>query len=418
MTKNLLVITYHYPPDPISNPYPTASWVKYLPEFGWEPIVLTRSLGAMAASESERESNIYRVAERTSFPRLVSLRQRIPSSRWSFKLLNFLLINFLLYPDDKRGWFANAYERGLSLAMQEGISVLLSVGTPWTDHCVASALSKKLNIPWIADYRDPWTQRTSAPYRGKWLLHQGISLVIEKRVVSRSVCCLHASEVWAQQLNTLINKRVFSLPNGYEHADFSQLLAQEQEPQGKPFTLAYVGTLHFPQQLKPFFEGFKGFVERFRLSERDCRLHFVGTGEVPMLSKGFPSLTKYVRHFSYTTKQDAIAYMARAHVLLLFQYEDTGWYPTKVFEYLACGRTILASPDNGGVINDLLARTGAGVVKDSAEEIAQWLGERWDELGQRGKLSRSLDRNVIAAYERRRLTFRLAEILNQVCPEG
>lgn len=414
MKRKVLLITYHYPPDPVSNPYPTGSWVKYLPEFGWESLVLTLSLET--GGNPPDGPNLYRVADRGSFPRLVALRRNRPPSRWTFKLLNFLLINFLHYPDDKRGWFASAYEAGLAIAAQHHISLLLSVGTPWTDHWVASALNRKLGIPWIADYRDPWTQRTSAPYRGKWFLHHSISRVIEKRLLARALCCLHGSEVWAEQLGALLNKRVFALPNGFDEADFARLAMQN--PEGRPFTLAYVGTLHFPQRLAPFFAGFKCFVERFRLSPQDCRLTFVGTGDIPLLNESYPSLRGFIRHFPYTAKQEAIAHMARAHILLLFQNEDTGWYPTKVFEYLACGRTILASPDNGGVINGLLARTGAGVVKNHPEQIAQWLGERWEELGRRGTLDRTLDRDAIAGYDRRRLTGRLAEILNQVCPQG
>lgn len=412
MKRKILIIAYHYPPDPISNPYPTASWVKHLPEFGWEPIILTRS--PKAEAESMGEPNIHRTADRVSFPRLVSLRRSLSSSGWFFKLLNFLLINFLLYPDDKRGWFANAYQTGLSIASQQDFSLLLSVGTPWTDHWVAGVLSEKLSIPWIADYRDPWTQRTSTPYRGKWLLHQAISRVIEKRILARSVCCLHGSEVWADQLSALLSKRVFSLPNGYDRDDFSHM--ETQQPQGKPLTLAYVGTLHFPQRLEPFFEGFKLFVERFKLTEQDCKLHFVGTGEIPLLSEGFPSLTGYIHHFPYTSKREAIAQMVRSHILLLFQNEDTGWYPTKAFEYLACGNTILASPDNGGVINALLSQTGAGVVKHTPDQIAQWLGEKWEELCRWGKLNKASDRVSVEAYERRRLTGRLAEIFHKVSP--
>ena len=412
MDRKVLVVTYHYPPDPVSNPYPTASWVKHLPEFGWEPIVLTCARG-MEAGQAD-ESNLCRAVDPGSFPRLVALRRRLPSSLWSFKLLNFLLINFLHFPDDKRSWFAEAYEKGLSLASQHHFSLLLSVGTPWTDFWIAGALARKLNIPWIADYRDPWTQRTSAPYRWKWFIHDSISRIVEKRICGTCACCLHASEIWADQLAALLGKKVFSLPNGYDADDFSPVAGVK--PDSARLSLAYVGTLHFPQRLDPFLEGFGRFVRSSDVSSQECRLNFIGTGEIAWVRKKYPLLAGYIHYLPYLSKADAIRHMAESHILLLFLNDDTGWYPTKAFEYLAAGNAILASPDNGGVIQEMLERTAAGTVAKGPEPIAQWLGEKMAEFRQNGQLKTSSRRFGVEDYERSNMARRLASILDDICP--
>jgi glycosyltransferase involved in cell wall biosynthesis len=408
--KYLLIIAYHYPPDPVSNPYPTASWVKHLPDYGWTPVILTSISGEATTFKSDR--NVYRVLRAQAFKRLVIWRRRLPTAWLSFKLLNFVLINFLLYPDDKRGWFANAYRAGLSIAEKHPLAMILSIGTPWTDHWVASTLSRKLNIPWIADYRDPWTQKTSAPPRRKWFIHDSICRFIEKRIDKTCSCGLHASDIWADQLGIFLRKKVFSIPNGYDSDDFSHVA--ELKPTGSKLNISYVGTLHFPQQLKPFFEGFKTFIEQSNVSEKECQLNFVGTGEIPFLKKKDPLLKRFIKHIPYTSKEDAITYMAKSHILLLFLSDDTGWYPTKAFEYLASGNIILASPDNGGVINELLERAKAGTVSKDAEHVARWLGEKIREFREHGYLTLSPNRQYIERFERKKLTQRLAGILDGV----
>lgn len=409
--RKILIIAYHYPPDPVSNPYPTASWAKHLPEYGWEPIILTSTHREAAALDAH--SHVYRTMYEESFIRLVAWRRSMPLSSLSFKLLNFLLINFLLYPDDKRGWFANAYQTGLSIAASHDISVILSVGTPWTDHWVASALSRKLNIPWIADYRDPWTQKTSAPYRPKWLIHSSISRYIEKKIGNTCSCCLHASDIWADQLGLLLRKKVFSIPNGYEPDDFSHVT--ELKPNNVQLNISYVGTLHFPQRFNYFLEGFNIFIKHSNISEQECRLNFVGTGEIAFVKKKYQLLERYIHFIPYTSKEAAIRYMAKSHILLLFLNDDNGWYPTKVFEYLASGNTILASPDNGGVINELLKLTRAGIVSKNPDQIAFWLEDKIGELRQYGHLKVYPNRQYIEQYERKKLTQRLAKILDNVC---
>ena len=410
MIKNLLVIVYHYPPDPVSNPYPTSSWVKHLPDYGWTPLILT---GGGETAISAGSTNIYRAPHDQAFGRLVAGRRKMATSRLSFKLLNFALINFLLYPDDKRGWFASGCRAGLAMAAQHPLSAILSVGTPWTDFWIAGALARKLNIPWIADYRDPWTQRTSAHYRRKWFIHDSISRIVEKRICGTCACCLHASEIWADQLAAHLGKKVFSLPNGYDAEDFSPVAGVK--PDSARLSLSYVGTLHFPQRLDPFLEGFGMFVRRSHVSSQECRLNFIGTGEITWVRKKYPHLAGYIRYLPYLSKADAIRHMAESHILLLFLNDDTGWYPTKAFEYLAAGNAILASPDNGGVIHEMLERTAAGTVVKGPEQIALWLGEKMAEFRQGGQLKISSRRLRVEDYERSHMARRLAAILDDIC---
>ncbi len=408
--NNVLILSFHYPPDIVANAFPTQSWVKYLPEYGWKPIVLTNRIDGLNRVEYRQNHFIYRVSHAQSFRKLVDLRSRIPNEKLSFKILNSLLLNFFLYPDEKRGWFKDAYKEGISIIAKHNIACILSTGAPWTDHWIASRLSKQTGIPWISDHRDPWAQKTTEGYRKKWIIQIAISRLLEKKILRTASCCVHASSVWAEQLASMLGKKVHAIPNGYDAEDFVNM--SHYSPGKKRFTISYVGTLHFPQKLHTFLEGFKRFSLGHSISPKECTLNFVGTSKVSKIDKEYKVIRRYCNFVPYVSKPKAIKYMTLSHILLLFLNEDTGWYPTKVFEYLASGRQVLATPDNGGVINDLLKKTRGGVVLNSPKEVAFWLNKQFEIFKLKSELKNLTKMEAVKEFDRKRQTGKLAKILD------
>ncbi|MDY6950061.1 MAG: hypothetical protein SWE60_00980 [Thermodesulfobacteriota bacterium] len=410
--KRVLIISFHYPPSPAATPSPVYSWAKYLRGLDWEPILLATEYGDSVKKDAALDYPVFRTAHTQAFEKLVTRRLAMSSDALSFKLLNFMLITFLLYPDEKRGWFSEAYRQGLSILRDHPVSVILSSGAPWTDFWVANRLSRKMKIPWIAHYRDPWTQRTSQGLRFKWLIPTAMSRVIEKSLIGTAHCCLHASDLWAAQLSAMTGKRVYWLPNGYDPDDFQDV--SDSVPDKEALTISYVGTLHFPQRLDPFFRGFEKFVLDSKVAPGSCVLNFIGTPHIESINRDYPLIREYARFIPYVSKPEAIQCMSRSHVLLLFLSKDTGWYPAKTYEYLASHRVILASPDNGGVMNRLLRGAEAGVVLDTPSEIASWLNEKMAEFRKSGQLRSSTRMDAVREFDRKRQTARLAQILNGV----
>jgi len=404
-------VCFHYPPDISANPYPTSSWAKYLGQVGWKPIVLTSQVAEGDCIEEIDSIPVYRVRHDQSFEKLVALRSKLVKQSVLFKVLNFFLFNFLLYPDEKRGWFKDAYKKGLLIIRKEKIGLILSIGTPWTDHWISSRLNKRTGIPWIADYRDPWTQRTSMGFRPKWIFQMAVSRLLERRMLGSASCCIHASKIWANQLRTMMSRKVFSIPNGYEPEDFQKNCKYRTD--GKMFTISYVGTLHFLQELTVFMEGFERFLSDSKTFVDRCRLNFIGSGDLNIIDRKFKLVREVARFFPYVSKHEAIKFMRISHVLLLFLSGDTGWYPTKLFEYLASGRPILASPDNGGVVTDLLKCTSSGVVLDSPEKVTEWMERRFSEFRENGTLKYCGKSEIISKFHRVRLTENLSYILDR-----
>ena len=409
--KRVLIIAYHYPPSEEGNPYPTDSWVRYLPEMGWDPFVLT-CLKSPHEKKDGGTSSIYFIRDDQSFKALVRLRSKLPTNGLAFKLLNFLIINFLHYPDERRGWIKNAIRKGEEIVKESCPDLILSIATPWTDHLISSRISKRTCVPWIADYMDPWTQRISHRYRFKWIIHNGISRLLEKHITKTAKCCIHASAPWASQLSHMLKKQVYSISNGFDPQDFENTAGFT--PDNKIFIISYVGSMHFPQKPQIFLSGFQRFLECPAVSTENCKLQFIGTSEIAGLINDYPLIKKYTVITGYLSKPEAIRRMCESHILLLFLNEDDGWYPTKAFEYLASGRTILASPDNGGVINELLNSANAGIVLNSPDAVSEWLEVKFKEFQFNGSLERTRNPEVVARFDRRKLTATLATILDSI----
>lgn len=408
--KKVLIISFHYPPSPAASPAPIYGWVSHLPEYGWDALVLTSNWHSQIHSGPSLKNNVIVAPYRQAFKYLVNLRVQIQNRKIPFKLLNFILINFLLYPDDMRGWYKPAYRKGLMLLRQHNIDLILSSGAPWTDFWVASRLSRNTRIPWIAHYRDTWTQLTSQGFRAKWIIQKAISRLIENKIVKTADCCIHASDVWASQLGRMVGKKTYWIPNGYDPEVFIKLA--KTEPKKEPFYISYVGTLHFTQKLDPFLIGFEKFIRTSRVQPEMCKLNFVGTSGVKTIIKKYNTIQKYVKNVPYIAKSDAIKFMLQSHILLLFLNNDTGWCPAKIYEYLASERWILASPNNSGVINRLLKETNAGIVLDKPVEIANWLKMKFNEFIANGYKQPNTNLIAVQKYSRNNQVKRLVQILN------
>jgi glycosyltransferase involved in cell wall biosynthesis len=413
LPKKVLLITFNYPPNPAATPSPICEWVKYLPDFGWEPFVLTASPDRRSDHLSAAAGDsIYMVQHNQLFEKLIRLRSKYSHNSLPFKLLNYFLINCLLYPDDKCGWFKKAVARGQSIVRDNKIDLILSSGAPWTAFWVANRLSRKMKIPWIAHYRDPWTQPTSQKIRSKWIFQTAASRILERYLIDSALFCLHASDRWAGQLQRMTGKEVHWIPNGFDSGHFNN--AEQISPDPGVFTLSYVGTLHFPQQLDPFFEGFSLFIAAENVDPNSCVLNFVGTSDFQFIRDRYPSLIPFTRQLPYMKKQMAVNYMLKSHILLLFLSDDNGWYPAKLYDYLASNRFILASPNNNGVINRILEQTGAGVVLDQPDEIAMQLAAYLKRFRRGQDLKSNNDPQTVRELERRHLTEKLSSILNEI----
>ncbi len=438
MNKKVLLIAYNYLPKVTAGSFRMHAWAKYLPHFGWDPIILTRhwdapherlstaGSGATACSMDEvLNCPVYRVPYHQKFGRILALRDNLagrhtPSKKAVYlrRIINFILINLCFIPDEQVGWYPAALDTALDISARHDIDLILSTGGPWTDFRVAAALSKRKRIPWVADYRDPWSQKKSWGITKEYMLWYLINRIYEKMIIANASAVIHISEPLGKGLEKILKRQVYVIPNGFDPEMFSNSCGYF--PPDDFFLLSFVGTLHNHTNTGPFLKGFHRFVTRCHLTPEDCRVVFTGdsTGH-KRIEKEYNRFGQIKPFFTFNppvSQENAIRQMRSSHILLSFPLNMEGCCPAKTYEYLASKRPILSTPGGvySGSIIQLLTNTDGGVVLQSPSEVANWLEQKYSEFKETGRVTPTLRPNAEDAYNRRCQVEKLAEILDAV----
>lgn len=435
--RTVLIISYHYLPEVMAGSYRIHAWAKYLPRFGWEPIILTRYRNKTETNSSDESLShiykeideninciVYRAPFKQSFEKIWNIRTKLTSKVKPSKLeifirraLSFIIRNFLMIPDEKVGWYQPAYKAGLHVIKKHDVEIILSTGGPWTDFKIASVLSKATGIPWIADYRDPWTQRTTLGIRKEYVIWFFISRAYESRIAKSASGFIQIAEPLRNGLMKTIHREIHLIRNGFDPEKFER--RSQYLPSKKIFTISFIGTLHTNTRTDMFFEGFHRFVRAHRISPSVCRVEFIGDTvgyrTIEQDYDGFGDIAEFITFYPSVSQEEANEMMCRSHLLLSFPLDMRGCCPAKTYEYLASRRPILVSPDglHRGVIREILEKTKGGVILNSPEEIADWLGMKFREFQDTGHVKSSTDWSAVQEYSRERQVRVLAQILEE-----
>lgn len=437
----VLLVHFHFPPDGLVGAQITAKFAKYLPDFGWEPFVLTGKeryythMDLTTTQDVRRWDRVWRT-------------RSIPHPRYGYLALKALfrargrngsplenslattdrrsslrrtLRSLITVPDDLTGWIPPAVLAGVLLIKQNQIDRLFSSGPPWTNHLVAYALKRLTGVPWAACFEDPWTQTmTTAALDEVSALSVRLHRWLERAVVGRAdaVICLnefHRAGMIAQ-FSDLPPGKFVVIPNGYDPDDFAMLEQVPESPPTDRFVVTHTGTIYRNRAPRHLFMAVQRLIKDGVVSADKLSLQFIGTclmGEGQSVQKMAEEhgLGGAVRVSPPLPRAEVIRAMARSHLLLVLAHDWVLQIPAKTYQYLWVGRPILALAPEGATA-DLIRRSGAGVVVDpyDVDGIAAQL-ERYVARFRKGWSFKVGDPEVVARFDRRRLTEALACLL-------
>ena len=431
----ILIITYYFPPSGGSGVQRWLKFVKYLPQFGWQPIVLTVNPGKANFPHFDHslEKDIppeVRVERTDSFEILdfykkVSAEKTAPSGNLtaekyaSFpqKVFRFIRGNFLL-PDPRRGWNKYAYRRACELIEKENIQYVVTTSPPHSTQLIGLRLKKKFPaLSWFADFRDPWTDVFYYKMLYPTKIADKINKNYERNVLETADKVIVTSEatknVFLSKSKRILPEKIAVITNGFDEDDFVNV----KDNILPRFTLTYIGILYNSEDLKSLFTAFSQLKNK-----ENCLLRFVGqsgTLVAPEISKY--GLEKYTKFLPQVKHSEAVQLMADSSVLVLLapdENESAAFLPGKLFEYLAARRPILciASPNND--IRRIIAENNAGQSFDYSEEteMLQFL-EKQKTDWETNKISQ-LTNTGFLKYSRKNLTKNLVELLENLSQEN
>ncbi|MBI3578195.1 MAG: glycosyltransferase, partial [Ignavibacteriales bacterium] len=416
-------------------------FVKYLPEFGWQPVVLTVQDGDYPArddsllAEIPKHATVYRtkIFEPYKLYRKLTGKpanapvdvENIPQGQkkksFAESIASFIRSTFFI-PDARIGWYPYAVPQGLEIIKQEKIDAIYSSSPPYTTAVIAQKLHRKTRIPWIAGFRDPWTGFLSTPER--WFLPQAIDRNLEHSVFKEATI---VEAAWRGILKDAMKKipdldceKLHFLPNGFDSEDYPNIDLQPN----KQFTVTYTGSMYGKRNPKTFLRAVEELVRDGKIDPAKILLKFIGRfgGEVREMIASSP-VHNSIEIISYLPHSESVKELLRANALLLIVDEADGSeeiVPGKVFEYIGAQRPIIAlAPE--GAIAELMRETGLGYVARNGDiqGIKAAFIECYENFFYHNKKIQQgyVVGEAVRKYERREITRQLAALLDNLHPQ-
>jgi glycosyltransferase involved in cell wall biosynthesis len=410
--KKVLLVAYHYPPLGGGGVFRTLKFTKYLPEFGYQPHVLTvknpmyRTKDPTLVKEIPAEANIHRT---------FSFEHRILRAP---RLLNMNLKWFYM-PDEYIGWLPFAVSFGAKLVKKENISVIYATSPIPTSLLIGFFLKKKTKKPLVIDFRDSWTDNPFNIYPTKF--HESIERKMEEKVLTQAD---YVTVVTDSIKNTLIKRYPFlqskieTLTNGFDSEDFMNLEINEKTDK---FRITYAGSIYGLRTAKSFLLALKELTDENEELREKVEVLFVGNPgkETPHLIKKL-GLDENVKLVKYVPHRECLELMVNSQALLLLitsgGAKGEGILTGKLFEYLASRKPIIAIAPENGLAANIIKSLNAGTVLPPRDTrlIKKAISDFYEEWIE-GKLSATTaNMGNIARYDRKILTQRLAQIFTKV----
>jgi glycosyltransferase involved in cell wall biosynthesis len=407
LVKRVLMVAFHYPPlHGSSGIQRTLKFSQYLPEFGWQPLVLSANPRAYSALSDAQTRELPRdlVIERAfalDTAKHIALKGRYPA--------------IAALPDRWVSWWLGAVPAGLKLIRKFRPQIIWSTYPIATAHMIAGTLQRLSDIPWIADFRDPMTDEG---YPAKATQRRSYTR-IEQNAVRRAagvVCTTPGTvKMYTERFPDVPRSRFMLIGNGYDEENFSFAQTLKVTKNAKT-TLLHSGVL-YPSERdpRPLFAALSRLSRAGKVSSASLKVILRASGHDEYLrtlisEHGIGDLVELAPPVSY---HSALAEMLSADALLVLQASNCNHQiPAKLYEYLRAQRPILALTDPEGdtaaTVKD--ARAGIVVPLDSADAIEQELPRFLQLLSEGGAPIASL--STVRQHSRKARTAELAQLFD------
>jgi len=417
----VLIITYYWPPAGGSGVQRWLKFVKYLQEFGIEPLVYTAENANYLKQDTSLLNEVPKgleilkqpIWEPTALLFWKKSKQQTKEisnvSKGGF--LSFIRGNFFI-PDPKVFWVKPSVSYLQKYLDVNDIDVIISTGPPHSMHLIAERLHQKNDVKWLADFRDPWSDLYYNKDFKQLAFAKNKNRKLEESVLKNADCILTVSNSLKQEFEK-IAKKVEVITNGFDN----EFLVSKSAILDIKFSISYIGLLPKQSNPKLLFKVLKALCEENLNFKKDLQLNFIGdiSEEVKVVIEE-NKLLQNTNFVGYVSHQKAIEYQNTAQVLLLLipnVKNNKGILTGKLFEYLKAKRPILAIGPEKGDLATILQETNSGVIVNfDAEEKLKLEIEALYQKYKEDKLT--VNFNNIEKYHRKELTKKLAFILKSL----
>ena len=423
--KKVLIITYYWPPAGGPGVQRWLKFVKYLPDFGIQPIVYVPEnptypiMDEGLISEVSNKAIILKkkIFEPYGFASIFSKNKTkkissgiIPNQRkQSFTEKLFLWIRGNVFIPDARVYWVKPSVKYLEKYIEENqIDTIVTSGPPHSLHLIGMDLKEKTNVKWFADFRDPWT---TIGYHNKLKLGNSASRKhknLESKVLNSADVILVTSATTKKEFEALTTKPIEVITNGFDVEKIEKQTLDEK------FSLAHIGSFLSERNPRILWKCLKELIKENADFKKDFELKLIGAVSQEVLDAITEfKLDKYLNNLGYVSHKMAVEQQRKSQVLLLVEIdseETKSIIPGKLFEYMVSERPIIGIGPEGSDFAEIIQNTNTGVfVKyDEIKKLKSSILSYYEEY-KTGKLKS----NAIGLqyYSRKNLTEKLSKLL-------
>ena len=390
--KKVLIITYYWPPSGGAGVQRWLKFVKYLREFGWEPIVYTASNPESPINDDSLQKDLPKdltvlkieIWEPYLFYKKLMGQKKHEKINAAFlteskkpkrfeKLAVWVRGNFFI-PDARKFWIKPSAKYLVEYLKKNPVDAMVSTGPPHSMHLIAEAVKKKMNIPWMADFRDPWTE---IDFYSKLMLtpmadskHKKLELNVLRK--ADIISCV--GQNWLDGLEAILKKgtkgryteemhaKFKFISNGFDPEDYDSVGDVQMD---KKFSMAHIGTLDKSRNQPTLWKALSELIKENPTFATDLEIKLVGKVDIAVQEDiERYGLAPYVNKIAYLSHHDVTIVQKQAQVLMLLINRTPnamGITTGKFFEYMAAKRPILCIGIEGGDAQKIIDETRAGL---------------------------------------------------------
>ena len=417
MEKRLLIITYYWPPTGGSGVQRWVKFSKYLPQFGWQPVIYTPENPEQLARDESLLADIPACAEviKTHITEPYAVYRRLTGGKpgeevnpvnaqkksWKKRLSLWIRGNCFI-PDPRIGWVRPSVRYLKEYLREHPVDAVVTTGPPQSMHLIGRGLKRALGVRWIADFRDPWTEMFYYKHLGLTAASDRRQHRLEQSVLDEADAVISVTPLVQKDFQAKTRTPVVLITNGFDEEDFPELSAPDREIK---FRLVHTGL--FAADGNP--------LNLWDALARRCAADpaFRARLEIRLAGKVDAAVTDAIRarglgdnlvELGYLPHDETVREQRAADILLLPLRQEPEYakvLPGKIFEYLAARRPVLGIGQEDGAAATVLRDAGAGEMFDwdKSDELLAFLDAEHPQT------------TGIEKYTRRALTAQLIQIL-------